>query len=340
MGFIRNFLIWIIKNIIILLVVTLIFSTITLDLPRMLKGLFGDIFEYASPEMQENVVRKLAESCSALEGKQSVVTVAQICGNKTLLTSIQENCRSFRLLRARGLRVENDATVQEMCRQVDSGQLQNTCNQIESKNTLLPNLEKIGALCEDYKEKRINDKEFFFGVVSGALPEQFQTPKIGILEKYNQLVNYLNNNKVLYFGILIILMVLLYLLAMNILLFLMALSGVLFSIGIVIILPYAAILAYDKLVGIDTTSMLGTMFGAGSFDPKAIVSVVLLMLLRTYNGLIITLGFLFLAIGVVGKIYARLHVGKPKQATNKRDKKMKKLVGELKESMDKKKKKS
>ena len=70
-------------------------------------------------------------------------------------------------------------------------------------------------------------------------------------------------------------------------------------------LPYFAILAYDKFVGIDTTSLLGIFFqNAIGFDPKAILSVVLLMLLRTYNNFIITLGIIFLGFGVAGKAYS------------------------------------
>src|SRR3989338_3717085 len=65
----RKFLIWIVKNVLILLLVTFIFSAAAFDLPGMAKGLFKDVFQYASPEAQKEVVSKLTSVCSSLDGK-------------------------------------------------------------------------------------------------------------------------------------------------------------------------------------------------------------------------------------------------------------------------------
>ncbi len=303
MGF-KNFLIGIIKNIIVLFVATLIFSSITLDFPELIRGLFGDIFGYASPEVQKKVVSQLAETCSSLDKGESIVTINQLCVNRSILESMRENCANYRELKRRNIKVENEEEIRKTCFQIESGEIEEACNQLGEKNSLLPDFSNIGALCKDYKSGKINDREFFFNVISGAIPtRQMQMPSIGFLERYNQAINYLNNNKIIYFVILAILIFLLYLLIMDIKLFLIALSGISFSIGILIMLPYFAILAYDNFVGIDTTPLLGSMFGLGNFDFKAVLSVVLLLFLRTYTQTIITLGIVFLIIGIAGKVY-------------------------------------
>ena len=77
MGF-RNFLISIIKSLIIFLLVSLIFSAVTLDVPSLMKNVFGDIFTYASPDVQKQVVSKLTETCSSLEienEEQNYITI-------------------------------------------------------------------------------------------------------------------------------------------------------------------------------------------------------------------------------------------------------------------------
>ncbi|MBI2650415.1 hypothetical protein HYX04_03810 [Candidatus Woesearchaeota archaeon] len=234
----KKFLIWLIKSILMLLVVTLIFSSITLDFPGLVKSVFGDIFAYASPEAQKQVVGELAGACSSLEKGNEFVA-------------------------------------------------------------------NIGAICADYKSGKINDKEFFFGIISSALPVNAGMPQIGALDKYNRAISYLNKNKVWYFVILLVLTLLLYLLIMNVRLFLIILSQISFGIGMIIMLPYIAIIIYRNFVGFDTTPILGSMLGAGSiFDAKAISSVILLMILRTYSSFIIVLGILLLGAGIAGKVYS------------------------------------
>ena len=233
----KKFLIWLIKSILILLVVTLVFSSITLDFPELIKDILSDIFAYASPEAQKQVVGELTGTCSLLEKGSEFAA-------------------------------------------------------------------NIGAICTDYKSGRINDKEFFFSVISSALPINAGMPQIWALDKYNQAISYLNKNKILYFLILLILTLVLYLLIMDVKVFLMTLSQISFGIGMIIMLPYMAIIIYRNFVGFDTTPILGSMFGAGNiFDTKAISSVILLLFLRTYNSFIITVGIIFLIIGIAGKVY-------------------------------------
>ena len=277
----RNFFISITKSLVVLLVATLIFSTVTLDFPNLVKGVFGDIFSYASPDAQKQVISKLAETCSFLNQGQS--------------------------------------------------------------NSLTPDLSNIGAVCKDYKDGKINDKEFFFNVTGGAFSPQ-QIPRIEFFDKYNRAINYLNSNKIVYFVGLLGLIILLYLLIMDVELFILALTGIAFSIGIIIMLPYFAIVAYEKFVGFDTTPILSSLLGAGNvLDAKAIASVILLLFLRTYNSFIIFMGILFLGIGVAGKGYSwklkkqgRKAETKTEKKPEKEDKKIKEPEKETDQEADKK----
>ena len=230
----KKFGLWVVKNLIILLLITFIFSTAALDAPSLIKDIFKDIFQYSSPEMQKEVASKLTTACSGLEGRDF-----EGFGNLSIPVSLE-----------------------------------------------------------------INDKEFFFSVIGTAFPEKLELSKFNALEKYNSIIDFLNKNKIIYFVVLAVLLVLLHLLIMNIKLFMLALTGISFSMGILILLPYGAIIAYDKFVGIDTTPILATILsGSFSLDAKAIISVILLMMLRTYSSFIITLGILFLSVGIGGKIY-------------------------------------
>ena len=302
---IKNVFIAIIKNLIILVIATLIFSSITLDFSNLLKGFFGDIFDYSSPEVQNQVIGKLTESCSSLD-KSNAVTLTQLCTNKSLLDSMKQDCKNYRELESRGINVDNEAQVRETCVKLESGEIDETCNNLKQKQSLT-DFNKIGLLCKEYKEGKIDSREFFYGVVSSPLSSnQFEGYQFGLLEKYNNLINYLNRNKILYFIIMAVLLSLLYLLIMGIKLLLFALIEISFSIGILIMLPYAAILIYDKFIGINTTSILGNILGLGNiFDFKAIFSVILLLFLRTYNNFIVGAGIILLAVGIIGKIYVK-----------------------------------
>lgn len=300
----KKFLIWLVRTLIALLLVTLVFSTITLDFPNLIKGVFGDIYAYASPESQKQAVSKIAETCTKLDSGSNVVTMNKICANSSLLGSMRENCENFYILRRKGVGVENEQQVLASCNQIDSSTLETTCNNLNKKNPFLPDLSNVSSLCKDYSAGKITDKEFFFDFIGRALPSNLEAPKVAALDRLNKFVDYLNKNRVIYFVILSALIIVLYLLINNFALFLITLSSICLSIGILIMLPYFIIFAYDKFVGIETTGILGNMFGTSNiFDYKAVISVILLLFSRTYNILILTVGILFLSVGVAGKVY-------------------------------------
>ena len=93
----RKFFIWVVKNLIVLLLVTFIFSTLALDLPGMVKGLFRDVFAYASPQVQKEVVGKLTVACSALDGKNASEMQKQMSSSPLLLdfSKIGSLCKDY-----------------------------------------------------------------------------------------------------------------------------------------------------------------------------------------------------------------------------------------------------
>ena len=277
----KKFLIWLVKNLLVLLLVTFIFSTVAFDVPHVVKGLFNDIFQYASPDAQKEVVGRLTSACSSLDGK-------------------------------------------------DTSGLQ------QMPGPVSIDFSKIGSFCKDYNSGKINDMEFFFNVIGSAIPDELGSPKAGLLEKYNSIMDFLAKNKIYYIIILLVLLALLYLLAGNLNAFLAILSGISLSMGILILLPYAAIIAYEKFVGFDTTPILSSFLqGSLSFDPKAIVSVILLMLLRTYTSFIVTLGAVLLGIGIAGKIYIR-RLKKSTKSETRADKKSEKAAKTKEEKLEEK----
>lgn len=334
----RKFSIWLVKNLLILFVITLAFSSVTFSLPNFLKGVFEDVFTYANPESQKRVVSQLAETCSSLD-QSGTITTTQLCSNKSLLSSMEEDCMEYRNARRKGLQFENEAEIQESCSKIESGEIEKRCEAME-KGSFYPDFNKIGTLCKDYKSGRINDKEFFYGVLSSPLDEKINLPSLSVIDKYNRAINYLNKNKIFYFIIIIALAVLLYFLIGDLMDFLIVLTDLSFVAGTIILIPYVIIVVYDVLFDIDTSSILGSMIGLVSLDLKAILSVVLLMILRTYSNLIITTGILFIAVGTIGKVYKIFYKKPEEKAKVKKSKKMNKLFGELKEEMKKRKKKS
>lgn len=330
----KNILIAIIRNLIILLIATFVFSSTSINFPELLKGFFGDIFEYASPDVQKQVVSRLADSCSALD-KGNAVTLPQLCANKSILNSMKQDCQAYRELQGRGIRVENEAEMENNCAKIESGEIDKMCDGYNQKS-LLPDFSKIGAICKDYNNGKIDNKEFFYGVVSKPFSgQQFEAHQFGFLEKYNKFISYLNDNKIIYFIIITVLLALLYLLLRDVNAFLFALSEISFGIGMIIMLPYVAILIYDKFVGIDTTSILGSILGIGGiFDFKAILSLILLLFLRTYNNFIILSGIIFLSIGIIGKMHSFMQ---KRKTPAEKEVKIEDLFSELEQEMKKKK---
>lgn len=253
----RKFGIYITKSLILLLLATLIFSSVAIDIATLTGNLIGDVFEYSSPEAQKEVIAKLTSTCAV--------------GDET--------------------------------------------TQIPAA------LQGIRSLCRDYNTGKINDRQFFNSVIGSMLPERMDGPQAGFMQRYNDIVEYLNSKKLIYFLALAALAAALYYLISDLKIFLITLSAMALSLGIFILAPYAAIIVYEKLVGIDTTPILSAIIGgSSSIDIKAIISVLLLMILRTYNTAILALGIICVSVGIAGKIYTVIAGRKKAKVANEKQK--------------------
>ena len=218
----------------------------------------------------------------------------------------------------------------------DIGNKDTTSLQQEMAKRGMPiDLDKIGAVCKSYKADNLTDNQFFFNFIGTSIPDKFEVPKGMPFEKYNQALNFANQNKIIYVTVLLVLILILYFLAGSTGFFLSILAEMSFGMGTLILVPYILIMIYTKLAGIDTTSLLSTVTGGGAgFDIKELINLILLMILRTYTSLIIALGAVFLSIGIIGKIYA--HKLKKKESEPIKPKKAKSEDEELEEELDKK----
>ena len=305
----KKFSIWLIKNLMIILVATLIFSNASFDFPDVMKGTFGDVYDFASPEAQREAVGRLAETCASMESGSNVITMQQLCSNDSVMQSVIDNCNEYKKMKRQGAQIENEQQMEESCAKIESGEIEDECNQLKSGQNKM-DLSRIGAVCNDYKAGKINDKEFFYSVIGGSLGnfvsgQQSDSTKMNLFDKYNKFIDFLNKDRIIYLVLLAILAALLYFILHDYMAFCEILSDIAFGIGMLIMLPYVLILLYAKYVGIDTTSILGSLLGLGNiFDFKAIISVILLLFLRTYNNFILTVGIVFLIAGGIGKIYS------------------------------------
>lgn len=331
----KKFLANSVKSLIAFVFVAFLFSSIASDFTGLVGGVLGDIFAYATPTAQKEIVIKLAQNCaSGSEG--DAVSIKQICTNSTLLEDMRQDCKVFRELKVTPARSENDAELARSCQQIESAEFERSCEQIRSNVDAVPDFKSIGDICSAYKSGKINDKEFFFRVISMALPSNI-SQQTSALKGYNNVMGYLNKNKAAYLFILLLLIGILYIIIREMKLFYLAVLDVSFNIGMIIMLPYMAIIAYNTFVGFDTTSILSSLLnGLTGFDPKALFSVILLLLLRTYNTAVLTLGLLFLSAGIFGKIYQFRLKKKNRQTDEDKRQKVDQLLDELEQEAKKK----
>ena len=179
------------------------------------------------------------------------------------------------------------------------------CNQID-KNKVAPDFANLDLWCRDYKSGKLTEKEFFMNVVGIlAANDATEKPKLGILDEYNKAIRGINKNKVLSSVLFIILLLILFLLIKDAKAYIITLTGILFSIGLFVMLPFILIHLYNYFIGINTTSIFESIINGNEITPESrdIISVVMLMILRTYSSFVITVSSVFVAVGIAGKIY-------------------------------------
>ena len=315
----KKFFISITKSLIVLVILTLVFSSTSLSVTDSISGISRGLYEYSSPDAQKIAVNKLKENCGSLEEGKDAVTMKQLCSNSTLLDSMRENCKSYFSLKGAGINIKDEGNLGEACMRIESNEFEKACRELKNKVSLSPDSNSLRKLCSSYNSGIISGKEFFDGIIKNSFSGKTQIPMdLGALEKYNQAMAFLNGNKFIYFVALAILGAIMFLLISDIRMFLITLAGIFFGIGILILLPYFLILAYDGLYGIDTTSILSAMFSGNlSLEPKTLISALMVVFLQAYNHTIVSIGIIMLALGIIGKIYGFTTVRNMKNKSTK-----------------------
>ncbi len=283
------------RALIIFLIATLVFSAAVVEFPSLLKGVAGDIFSYANPETQEKLAAMLVNTCSSLVSGNSV-TLSELCTNATLLESVRKNCAEFRQLKLAGYKIDNEEQLSDTCNRVESGDMEKSCSEAA------PQRGEFSEICKQYNAGRIDNRGLFESLLIKSLEKQKTQINWLSFEGFINLLNYLHN-KMTTFVILIPLIIILYFLLGGTNAFLREISKIFVNVGILILLPYIIIIAYDKLVGIDTTPFLNQIFGIETAKLGGIISLVMLMFLRTYTPFILAVGLILLVFGFAGKFY-------------------------------------
>ena len=126
----KKFLISIVRSLIVIILLTFIFSTVSADFGELVKDIFAGIYEYASPEVQKQVVSNLAESCLSLGQGSNLLTFDELCTDKNLMNSMRENCREYRALKRRTVIIQNEEEIRETCEQIESGEIERICDEL------------------------------------------------------------------------------------------------------------------------------------------------------------------------------------------------------------------
>ena len=292
------------KSMIVFIVAAMIFSNLVLSFPKYVENIAEDIFTYASPEAQAKVMNKLTETCAVLS-RGKVVTYRELCSNQSTMESMIENCKRYNDMKKSGIKIENEEALASNCAKLDSGEVQKACGNLKNDEASAIDLGKISSLCQDYKEKKIGDKQFFFKVIAASLGAQ-NTEIPGVLDfsRYLWLLNIFRNFWMSLPAAAALIM-LIYFLSEKLNDFISILGEIMMSLSILILLPYFAVLLYDKIIGFETTPFLSMIFGFGNLTFKAVLSVLLLLIMRNYTVLIIVIGFLLLGASIGIRVYLK-----------------------------------
>lgn len=301
MGF-KTLSISLIKYLITIISISLIFSYTAYDLNKVMQESLADIYKFSSENSKATMLEFLGKSCKSFS-EGDVVTVNQICSNQTMLESYKENCAEYRKLKKQGRIIKNEGEMEESCRNIESGGLERQCGKLKGSSAI-SDINQLKELCSDYSTGKISAGEFFASSITQSFGkiENIDSP---FFNKYHKYITFLQSNILLLIISTAILFVLLFILIYDIPIFLLTIAKICLSISITILLPYAAVLAYDNIIGINTSPILDAMLsGQPSFEPSSLASLMLLMVLKTYNPLILILGIALLIIGILGKIYS------------------------------------
>ncbi|MBI2130477.1 hypothetical protein HYU10_01790 [Candidatus Woesearchaeota archaeon] len=315
MGF-KNIIVWLLKSIITLIAVSIIFSSTSSDFDKILSESFKDIYTFASPASKEKTLEFLEKGCGSVED-ENAVTANEICSNQTLMNSFKASCEEYRSLKEQGKTVKNEQEMEETCSKVESGELERECQKLRSAKVSV-DTEAIQNNCRDYKAGKLKGEQFFSNMLTSSFGgvQNIDNP---LFQKYNRFIQFMKNNIFTLVIIIAAVFILLYFLERDLAAFLVEVSKICFGIAMTILAPYIIIIAYNAFIGIDTTPVLESVLsGQLSFTSDAIISVVMLMILKTYNSMILNTGIALLIVGIAGKIFVLVRKRKSQQNTGYR----------------------
>ncbi len=295
-----------IKYLITIISISLIFSYTAFDINKVLKESLSGIYHFSSEGSKSKMMEFLSDGCRSFSD-ENAVTMSQFCNNRTLMDSYKENCAEYRKLKKQGKIIKNEGEMEDSCRSIESGELEGQCRQLREKNAF-PDVSGLKQACADYSSGNLSAEGFFADSLSRSFGsiENIDSP---FFNKYHAFVSFIRSHILLLILFVAILFVLLFILISDIPSFLLAIAKIGLGISITILLPYAVVQAYDSFIGIDTSSILDTVLsGRPSFEPKSLASLMLLMVLKTYNSAILSLGVVLLIIGILGKIYSIIRI--------------------------------
>ncbi len=296
------------KLLIVMVLVSYIFSLTSLDTKTLVKETFEDVYTHSSPNATKQIVENMAETCTAIkERNEGFDNIIQVCNNFTLISSMEANCANYRKLKERGAKALNEEELEKACGYIESGEFQNACEQVRSKKLQAADVSEVKVVCEKYHSGEIDKGEFFKDYVTESfVDEEMLTPDNKILERYNRAVSYINQDKSIYLAALLVLAAILYLLTQDAVLFTKILSALLINIGLIILLPYAAIFGYTNFAGIDTTPLFTAIGSGQGLNTKTLADIILLSLLNIYSEIIVKIAAISLILGSAANLTTRI----------------------------------
>jgi len=295
-------LIFTLKLVIILVLITFISSSILVEVEQVIKNTFANIFEHASPESKKRAVDKFEGICTSSDDEnRTVILGVQLCKDPNLRQELEENCAKYEEFKIKN-EVEEDKDFEETCDNIERTKFDKYCE--KTKNTFLaPDLKGMERACEEYNEGKIDGKELFVNYIGSAVGN-IEISNSNIFARYKKIVQFFETYSTLYVFVLLFFLWLLYLLIKDLSLVFTVLSRILFNISLFLLLPYFVISSYVDNVGIQTDVLLN-LFSEGSVPLQAniILGLLLIALLSFYNKTLLTRAIIFFIIGTIGKLH-------------------------------------
>lgn len=166
-------------------------------------------------------------------------------------------------------------------------------------------IENLEELCRDYQDKKTDDKEFFLELIASSMKQKDLTDdqELNTFRKINDLLN----NRLLFIAAIIVLLMPIFFLSKGFNDFISSIGKSLFNIGIVIILSFVLLKMYVNFSTLDTSFIFDSITGNSKEVMIGPMLKVLfpLLLLESYNMLVIVAGIVFIVLGIIVKVMVK-----------------------------------